>query len=94
MNEGDDYCSAECAPMDYPITILESMKGYALEQLEQRKKNKPEHVRNETLPAGSAMFFYCQVCGWLADLLPEGFISRPRRFCTECQLLKDKGWIG
>jgi hypothetical protein len=70
------------------------LKAYALSQLQVRRDHPPEHIRNETLHAGSAMYFYCEICGWLADLMPEGFISRPRHVCTECQFLKDQGWIG
>jgi hypothetical protein len=75
------------------MPIESQMKEYALHQLELRKQNQPEHIKNETLYAGSVMYFYCRVCGWLSDLLPEGFISKPRHVCSECQLMKDRGWL-
>ena len=74
--------------------LEQQMKLYALGQLKHRQENKPVKIINGTLHSGSPMYFYCAECGWLSDLLAEGFISKPRRLCSECQLLKDKGWGG
>jgi hypothetical protein len=46
---------------------------------------------NESLPAGSPMYFRCRACG--ATLTePEGYVSR-QKVCDECQALIDLGWM-
>ncbi|MFA5870430.1 MAG: hypothetical protein WC842_00875 [Candidatus Paceibacterota bacterium] len=77
------------------MSELATQKGkkFALEQLEKRRKNKPEQIDNTSLYAGSPMYFYCKSCGHLADTLPESYISKPKDLCDECQALKDLGWL-
>jgi uncharacterized OB-fold protein len=71
----------------------EKGKEYALKQLAKRRKNRPEKIRNSSLPAGSPMYFYCKTCGHLADEKPESYILPPKSLCDECQALKDLGWL-
>lgn len=65
----------------------------ALERLEARKANRPERKNNSALPAGSPMYYYCQICGHLAQTLPESHREKPRPHCEECAKLKSRGWI-
>lgn len=65
----------------------------ALSALASRKANPPEKVDNASLYAGSPMYYYCQSCGHLAEVLPECHTERPKSFCKKCQEMKDKGWI-
>lgn len=70
-------------------------KEYALKALAERREvnaNK-EPIDNSSLPAGSPMYFYCRACAGLADILPESYISPPKKLCDECQVLKDLGWL-
>jgi len=60
-----------------------------LEALEERKRTAPEQKINACLPAGSPMYFYCKMCGHLADKLPESYTCRPKQLCADCQALKD-----
>jgi len=39
------------------------------------------------------MYFYCISCGDLADTLPEDYRTQPKRLYSECQALKDSGWL-
>jgi hypothetical protein len=68
-------------------------KKIALAALKERRLTKPAPINNARLPAGSAMYFYCISCGHESDVLPEGFINPPKKFCKECQALKDIGWL-
>lgn len=68
-------------------------KKEAIQNLEERKKNKPEQTINSVLPAGSPMFFYCRICGHLADIKPECYTDRPKKHCDACQELIDNNWI-
>lgn len=70
-------------------------KEFALQALAQRQAENrgKERIQNESLPAGSPMTFYCVCCGSVADVLPEHYISIPKRLCNECQALKDCGWL-
>jgi len=68
-------------------------KEEALVALEQRRAaNKSiKHKRNEDLPAGSSMYFYCHGCG--AELVePEGYVTRDK-LCHRCRDLSDRGWL-
>ena len=68
-------------------------KQLALEALQQRKANKPPKVDNASLPAGSPMYFYCKICGHVAAVLPEDFMSTPPKLCENCAFLKEMGWL-
>ncbi|MDR2540660.1 MAG: hypothetical protein LBD11_02500 [Candidatus Peribacteria bacterium] len=68
-------------------------KKFALAALKERRQNPPEQVNNSSLRAGSPMYYYCNTCGHLSDVLPEAHIGSPKRWCKECQALKDEGWL-
>ena len=76
-----------------PLTI--QGKEVALTALKQRREaNKDiKPIDNASLPAGSPMYFYCITCGNSSDCKLEGYLSSPRKLCTECQALKDAGWL-
>ncbi len=62
----------------------------AVARLGERRKNQPEQIDNNTLRAGSPMYFYCSLCGHLADKLPESYwASGPKSHCDECSNLKE-----
>lgn len=65
----------------------------AIKALEQRKANRPPHVNNASLYAGSAMHYYCRHCGVESDVLPEEHTERPKRVCDDCQTLIDNKWM-
>jgi hypothetical protein len=70
------------------------VKHAAIEALKRRQASQPVHIGNSSLRSGDPMYFYCQSCGWLADTLPEDyFLAQPRRLCSECQAMKDRGWL-
>lgn len=77
------------------MAILATTKGkeFALAALRKRRKNKPEQKNNALLYAGSPMYYYCESCGHLSDMLPENHVGEPKRLCDECQALKDLGWL-
>lgn len=60
----------------------------ALKRLAKRLKNPPEKIDNARLYAGSSMYFYCHLCGHLADTLPESYVTPPKKYCDECADLK------
>ncbi len=68
-------------------------KDYAQEQLKHRRANRPKQIDNASLHAGSSMYFYCATCGALSDVLPEGYLGRPKKTCEECAALKEAGWL-
>lgn len=61
----------------------------ALSRLAKRIKTCPPKIDDSRLPAGSSMHFYCRVCGYLSDTLPEGYWGTPRKYCSDCKELKD-----
>lgn len=71
-------------------------KNLALQNLEKRRKeaSKTKQVDNSSLPAGSAMFYYCRLCNLFIEKLPENHGGSPQRYCNECQELIDAGWNG
>ncbi len=68
-------------------------KKVALAALAKRRKaNKTrKRINNGSLPAGSPMYFDCNGCG-AEIVVPEDYTSRPS-LCSECQVLKDLGWL-
>lgn len=70
-------------------------KDAALKALAKRREEnaKKDKIDNGSLHAGSSMYFYCKSCDGLADTLPESYISPPKKLCSECQALKDLGWV-
>ena len=79
------------------VTTLATQKGkeFAVDALRQRREEnaRKEKIDNSKLYAGDSMYFYCISCGGLADTLPEGYLSTPKKLCDECQALKDLGWL-
>lgn len=61
----------------------------ALGKLQRRMKNPPKQINNSALHAGSAMYFYCVICGWLSDELPESYTCSPKKYCGPCRELKE-----
>lgn len=74
-------------------TLTMQHKATALEALKARRAARPIRINNGDLPAGSPMYFYCKSCGALADTKPEDYLMPPRPLCSECQGLKDLGWL-
>lgn len=69
-------------------------KEYALKALaERRESNKTrERVDNGKGYAGDPMHFDCITCG--GDIMvPENYIPPRPKLCTECQALKEAGWL-
>jgi hypothetical protein len=68
-------------------------KEAALKALAKRRAaNKDrKRVQNDRLPAGSSMHFDCLGCGEDIEV-PESYTSRPK-LCSECQALKELGWL-
>lgn len=68
-------------------------KPTAIEALAERRKkfSNKEPINNDTLRAGSPMYFDCLGCnGWIT--VPENYVTRPK-LCGECQAMKDLGWL-
>lgn len=68
-------------------------KLQAIMEFNKRKANPPKRIDNASLYAGSPMYFYCVLCGHLADTKPESFTTPIRKLCGECQTMKDMGWL-
>lgn len=70
-------------------------REFALQALAKRREenSKVEKIDNGSLPAGASMYFYCIGCGGVADVLPENYVSTPKKLCNECQALQDLGWL-
>lgn len=76
-------------------TDLEYAKEEAIRQFA-RRKDYAKHitkVENQSLHAGSPMYYYCEACGMPTEVLPENYLFRPYQFCSQCQGLKDEGWL-
>jgi hypothetical protein len=54
---------------------------------------KQGQIDNSSLPAGYPMYFYCTHCGILLETLPEEYIFRPRRQCSQCKGLSEMRWL-
>lgn len=68
--------------------LTPEMRDAAMRLLEARKATAPEPIENASRQAGEPMVFYCVMCGWECDRLPEGyFLATPRRLCSECEAL-------
>lgn len=70
-----------------------SPKEQALTDFRKRKAHPPKQIDNASLYAGSPMYYYCIMCGWTSDVLPESFVGTPKHLCSECQKIKDMGWF-
>lgn len=76
-------------------TDLEYAKDKALEQFLRRKRYaiQIEKIDNSGLHAGSPMYFYCTHCGVPTEVLPEDYLFPPIKACSQCQGLKQEGWL-
>jgi hypothetical protein len=70
-------------------------KSAALRGLRERRElySSPDYkpVRNESLPAGSPMYFSCISCG-APIVMPEDWLTKPD-CCGECSALLKLGWL-
>jgi hypothetical protein len=73
--------------------LMRLMKEKALAALEWRRANPRPQIQNDQLHAGEPIYFYCISCGWLSDVKPEDYLFGARRMCSECDGLKEKGWL-
>lgn len=74
-------------------TVTTQGKAVALKALEERREanRDRESIDDASLYAGSLMHFDCLGCN-AGITAPENYITRPK-LCTECQALKDLGWL-
>jgi hypothetical protein len=62
--------------------------------LAERRASAPEKIRNEDLPAGSPIYYYCKSCGHQTAILAEGWIyNPPPKYCDFCTLIREAGWV-
>lgn len=75
------------------VTRPEEAKEY-LDALQQRKwkAELAGRIDNSRLSAGSCMYYYCKLCGLLADTLPESHFSPPKQHCEACKEMIDRGF--
>lgn len=65
----------------------QKQRDLLISQLKERvaEAERKGQIDNSRLPAGSPMYYYCKVCGLLADTKPENwFASLPRQYCDPC----------
>lgn len=75
------------------MPLTEQGKQVALAGLADRRANRPMKIRNDQLSAGAPMYFYCDSCGHVSDVLPEDYLGVPSHICKECAALKNLGWL-
>jgi hypothetical protein len=88
-------------PMQYSAApgMLEQTRKRAIEQFQRRvrfareKRESGEYPDNGDLHAESPMFFYCQHCGVLIEILPEDYLFQPHKLCSQCAGLQKQGWL-
>lgn len=68
-----------------------------LAELKKRQEaNVGKQIDNDSLPAGSPMYFYCTECGALSDKKPENYDpnrSPVKNHCSDCRTLIANGWL-
>lgn len=74
------------------VAVPMSEKEKALIALQERQANPPKKINNWDLYAGSPMYFYCKICDG-EIVLPESFTCAVPKLCTECDFLKEMGWL-
>jgi hypothetical protein len=76
-------------------TDMELMKEKALEQFGRRRRYAAqiERIDNAGLHAGQPMYFYCKTCNIPTEVLPEDYLFTPISLCSQCQGMKDEGWL-
>jgi hypothetical protein len=75
--------------------MLTKEETAALEALEQRRTANIGHqIDNSSLPAGSAMYYYCWACGSQTAVKAEGWYQNPPpHHCPNCSDLLKAGLI-
>jgi hypothetical protein len=70
-------------------------KEEAIKQFCRRREHAIKHgqIENSSLPAGYPLYFYCNFCGILLETLPEDYLFRPRRQCSQCKGLSELRWL-
>jgi len=73
--------------------LTEQGRGVALDGLRRRRSEYRNYQspKNESLPAGSPMFYRCLGCG-MPIVMPELWVSKPD-LCDECTALSKLGWL-
>ncbi len=76
-----------------PVTRPQEAREY-LDALRERKRQAEiaGRINNANLRAGSPMYYYCDLCGLLADKLPETHVAIPKQYCAACQEMLDRGY--
>jgi hypothetical protein len=97
---GDSWASDPVEPAPAPmgervpnVLLTQLGKEAALAGLADRRRQYQgaKVADNETLPAGSPMYFQCTGCG-APIVVPEDYLTKPS-LCSECQALRDLGWL-
>lgn len=75
--------------------IATEEKDAALHDLAKRcERNIVCKIDNVSLPAGSALYYYCKYCCILTGILAESdFRTRPKKCCSQCRELEQMGWV-
>lgn len=91
-NVGEEIAHMEA---EHPDVIRRRLEDAGLEppvldaaqrSFEHRRAHSPEQIDNGALAAGAPLIFYCELCGWPSDFMPEDFfLASPRRRCSECE---------
>jgi hypothetical protein len=70
-------------------------KDPRLDQLETRRLASVGHqIDNDTLPAGSPMYYYCKCCGIHVATMPEDWYrDPPPTYCVNCKDLISDGVV-
>jgi len=71
------------------MAVADIKDKQALLRMRNRIENRPEQIDNGRLPAGSPMYFYCRICGHQSDVKGESYTDAPKKYCKECQELKN-----
>jgi hypothetical protein len=70
-------------------------KYKAIEQFKERciDSDLQPKIVNESLPAGSNVFFYCVHCGIFLESLLEDYLFPPYQECSQCKGLEGEEWM-
>lgn len=96
----------DLTPQNFPPTEMPPSQGrdetneqirkrWAIAQFCTRKRvslQVKEHDNSKDR-AGDPMAFYCTYCGCLAEIVAEDYLFSPRRTCSQCEGLKQEGWL-
>jgi len=76
--------------MEMTQGFIDQVCNQFIARKERALQEKP--IDNSQLPAGSAMYYYCDHCHSISDVVPEGWLFLPRYICSQCEGL-DKASI-